>query len=377
MLATISKEDQRKLKKAVLREFSNSPKAAAVLEYLFDLAISLAGPVPYVSESQLIEECPNGPRTEGAVRSLMSRIRDDLAYFFEEEAEGRKQHWKITIQLGDYAPTFEPNQPSPKSNSKGALTSFWTYYLMSSSPIVIYYTEPQFFRDEFGTYFHNANISSPHAKDFISELHLPMRDTRPNTGFVPSGIVQALVQLFEYFHQSGAPVTACPLHPAMDLPESDHDIIVLATNGTGRSVLARLEASLPHNLLPDNSSPNDLLKGRRSRKTKPTNLQSESTINYAVLTRRPHRVKGRSITVLSAQNGRAVEALAWLVTKDIDLRDVSAKFGEYGVFPDYFQIRITVPLLNSEAEPYIDPILVEDAIRLDPMLRPIVNSDRI
>lgn len=367
MPTAIGREDQRKLKRVVVGYFSNSPRAVAVLSYLFDRSITATDSVPNVSESELITECHEGPRTEGAVRSLMSRVRDDLSHFFEEEAEGRKQRWKVVIPQRDYALAFDHNRPIPRSGSGGLLRAFWTPYVMSSKPIHVLYSEPQFFLDSLHTYLHNVNATTADELELVGQYKSVLIGIKPISGFVAAGVVQALIQIFEFFQSVGTPVTASPLRPNMEMPETDHDLIVLASAGTARSVIARLQYSLPKPLLPDTLAAEPSVNSQSSSRMGAQESPTDGVPNFAVLTRRPHRMLGRSITVISAQHARAVEAVAWLVTKERELQKLAERFPESGVFPDFFQATVAVPILRTEAEPYIEPVCVRDVILLPPL----------
>ena len=332
-------EEQRALCEMIVQYVATGPRERPVMEFVISRSIQENGTLKHISEQEIIDDCRGGPETEGAVRSLFTRLRKEVAEFFALHPIGRKQKYKVEFPRGTYAPRFEPNSPPPMPGD--LVKSFWSPYYASDKPVRVIYPEISF--------------------DAVAGQNAP-----PDG--VPSAIVRALISMFECFQRSPrVPVTASPIRPGMPFPDQDEDVIVLGAPAI-MPHLAALEASCP------------IRSGVGEVIVKPVDgnaeTYSDSVQNsdpsmgnirtvWAVLTRKPRRYQGRVMTVLAASDGIAIQAAASFLTRQQELDLLARKLNIEHAFPDRFQALFEVKAVPGQPEPTVDEILLRRVFNLD------------
>jgi hypothetical protein len=330
-------EEQRALCQIIVQFVATGPRERPAVEFVISRSIASNGTLKHISEQEILDDCRDGPETEGAVRSLFTRLRKDLAEFFAQHPVGRKQKHKLVFPRGTYAPRFEINDPPPMPGD--LVKSFWSPYYASDKPIRVIYPE--------------VSAAAEHG-------------TAANV--VPSGVVRALISLFDCFQRSPrVPVTAAPLGPGMPFPEQDEDIIVLGTPATMPHVSA-LEASCPIRtgadevvVKPVDGGPEAYSDCARKSDAGGDNVHAV----WTVLTRKPRRYQGRVMTLLAANNGTAIDAVASFLTRQRELDLLAQKLGMEHSFPDRFQALFEVVMVEGWPEPTVEQILPRRVFDLD------------
>ncbi len=326
MPASPTAEEKRALCEIVIQYVAKGPVERPVVQFLFKCSIEAGNNPKHISEGHVLEGCPEGPRTEGAIRSMVSRLRTDLANFFSQHPVGRQQRLKVEIPSGGYALQFDFNNPPPMAGD--LIKSFWAPYYASDRPIRIYYP------------------------DLVSA----------DSHYVPTGIVQAMVSLTECFQRSPrVPVTASPIKPTDSFPNQDEDIIVLG-NVTTMPHISHLEAGLP--MRSATGSINFPTHPKKTyADTKPSLQPGASLTNWALLTRTARLVQGRLATVISAHNGRAIEAVAAFLTRQRELETLAKLFSPEP-FSDKLQVLFEVSLLVTAGDVDVHHLVPAQALDL-------------
>jgi hypothetical protein len=364
MPVQLGAEEQRSLCQIIVDHVVSGPRERPVIEYLFQCSIDAKGKTRHISEVEVAEHVWGNVESHGAARTVITRLRRKLEEFFAHDPVGRRQGKKVLIPQRTYFLAFAENSPPPMPSD--LVKSFWSPYYSSDQPVRFFYPEPEFFVDSRSTHFHNPDANHADGSKYFSYLGLKQKPAA-HFGFVPSGIVQAMVFLFECFQRPPrAPATASPLRPSVPLPQEDEDIIVLGTPST-LPHLAELEASSP--LRTGKNEVTFKQPGQKSQTYCDGPLKKgdeDLLVAWAVLTRRAHRYQGRTITVLAASNGRAVEALASFLTRQPELETLAKAFATGSSFPDRFQVLFEVQMLRTSAEPRVDQVRPEKVLNLDP-----------
>lgn len=365
MPSPIGREEKLKLKRAVLKHFANSPKAVPVLGYLFNRAID--GPPGRVSYLDVIG-VKGAPESENAVKNLVSRLRDSLEFFFSQAPEGRSQRWKVVFPTRGYQISFVKNDPAPLQTASTAfLDGLWSPYALSKIPIHVLYSESQFcWGSQDKTPFDSDEDGS------IIEKRLSGRNAaggKSDYAFVATGVMQALLRLLEYFGQKIIPTGHGSLRSMREMPEPDQDVIILATSGAAPRTVARLEAALPLALFPQATAQSARMKGKKFEHDDSVCLEK------VVLTRRPHRINGRTLTILSAEHAGAIDALAMFLTREDQVKTIAEALQCGSTFPRYFQVVFSIPTLVNDSESFIGPLVLELAVSLEsPTQKRAANS---
>lgn len=331
------------------------------LEYLFKVASEDLGKKEprHIGEADLALHVWGSVAKADAARSLISRLRKDLVEFFSKHSVGRKQKIKVTIGSREYALRFDLNNPPEMAQDR--VREFWSPYFLSDHPTRLYYPEPLFFQDSHKTKFHNPEVSAADLKRFS---YLGIKETLShNFSFVSSGSVRAMFSLFDCFYGKNS-IIASALRPTVKaLPEADEDIIVIGTRSS-LPLITTLEASLPLK-----SDAETLLKecgggeegeATVSKKQSPSGAQ----MHWGLCTRRPHRFRGRSLTIFSGTHDHAVAATISYMTRQVDLKDLAYRFRPENFFPDYLQVLFRVNINDPDSEPSIDGIVLKRADKL-------------
>lgn len=290
------------------------------------------------------------PKIDPIVRVSMASIRDRLRAYFENE--GRSEPLRVSLPKGQYRLLFtRSEQPkSAPSVSKPALSWFWSPYLVPANPNILVYTELLFFRDPDGNFIRNIYINdlATGEAELRRKLNgLSATPLSPSFHFVSAGEMSCLLAIQRTFAALGAPLE---IRNSRFFSWSDArraNLVLLGSSRTNPFVRS-LHSGLPfvitdHTI--DNREPrsNELssYSGARS-----VEGRLERVVEYAVVTRRPGPAGGSTVTIFSANHGRAIEGAGVFLTDEAHLLGVLEAVGR----TPYFQILLRVELLDFDEE---------------------------
>lgn len=249
----------------------------------------------------------------------MRDLKNALNEFFENETLGMEQRYRVEfVGDGNYLPVLRDRRSEVRPDN--LVPRFWQPHKWNmhnedDRPTLILFFEPQFFIDAKGTYFRNPGVNTHEEAaqlGFGGEL-------KKSYSFVPSGIVQAMLHVMKALrpdpNHNVYPRTSIIKH-ATDTPPDHENLVVLATP-TSKKLVATLESGFSMRT----SARGVSLNGAEPLEdtAEPIGTDSAEMVKWGVLTRRPHRVKDRTVTLLSAKHGRTVEAMAQFLTNPADI----------------------------------------------------------
>jgi len=288
-----------------------------------------------------------------SMRQYIGRMRRDLISFFDS-TDGNQQPWRVEIEHESrgYFLDFSPNDNQPSSTD--FLARFWEPYRNAGPERVrLIYAEPQFFRDSKNTYFRHRDATDPHHKRALS--YLKLGKIKPTSSFVQAGVVRAMLDLFACLERLRIPYAASPTRWGQTMNDHAHpeNLIVLGT-GSSNPLISTLEEGLSYRTMTNGVA---FTGEHPPRMYKDKNQEDLSGEKFALLTRTPHHLKGRVITILTAEHGRTVHALTEFLTRDESLAQLAEKFGDRDdPFPEAFQALFRVEMVETNAEPHIKAI---------------------
>jgi hypothetical protein len=336
----LSREQQCELRDYLIANAARGPQRRVLLQHLFTLWLQPTPPM-HISVKDILKTCPTFT-DDRAVRSDMSRLKEDLRQFFKHR--GRLYPFRLSIDAG-YQPRYDHNDAALGS---GLIWKFWRPYIGRSVRIV--YPEPIFFRDARDTYIRMPDVSSADALEQLSYLNYA-RPLKENCSFVPSGIVEGMLFLLEAFQKIGVRFSSTVVSSEL-LPDGDEPMIVLGTPSTAR-IVTTLEASTDARTTNEGISVSSK-KGHRLRFADSTKREDLTGTKYALLTRR--KAGQHLVTILSAAHGRTVQALARFLTQDNDLSLLEQYFDKSDDFPTQLQAVFEVKMVETDRDPHIDSI---------------------
>ena len=296
------------------------------------------------------------PKTDPIVRVSVAAIRERLESWFR--SEGAQEPLRLTIPKGRYHAVFEAGNrgiPPARPGSPG-LRTFWGPYLAGARPILIVSSELLFFRDEKGNYLRNIFVNeTPQGAGWLSSL-LPaevVATFRPSYHFMSAGEVHCLLALLRFFWECGAAAEPRNARFAswQDLREAN--VILIGSSRVNRFVSAMQQEEcfrvedreiVNHCARPGEAS---AYAGIRSFEG-----QLERLTEYALITRRAGVVPGTSVTILSGNHGRVMEAAGGFLTMEDKVLAMLDFMGipETGPFPDHAQVLLRVEMVDFDEE---------------------------
>jgi hypothetical protein len=356
----ISSEEKMVMRDLLAEWVAHGPREGATLQYLFNRSIDevdLKLEPKHIGDAVLADEVWNDINQDGAVRSLITRLRQNLQEFFSLHPIGRKQKYKVEIPKKSYGLVFSRNEPPSMPGS--LVKDFWAPYFTSEKPVRLLYPEPLFLRDSRSTVFRNSQAAYDNAIPALSYLNIDEKDLSPHWGYVPSGLVLAMSSLFDCFQRNRTPLQCTPLAPGSKFSEIDEDLIVIGTM-----------ASMPYirNLLagfPVEITANSVVWKTDGGNETVFNVEDQSIAtrskpqkHWAVLTRRPSQFRGRLTTILSGTHDLAVKAATDFLTRQKELADLVKYVSDSGTFPENFQAVFECSIVDPDLEWHIQNVQI-------------------
>lgn len=296
------------------------------------------------------------PKTDPIVRVSIGAIRDRLDSWFRHE--GADEPLRLTIPKGRYEAVFVPAEPSRTAVAPPvrALAQFWAPYLDKYRPVVIITSELLFFRDSSGNYFRNIFVnnveSSPGALRSLLSAVDPS-ELRPSYHFMSAGEVHCILTLMRFFFESGIAAEPRNARFASWQDLRDSNVILIGSSRVNRFVDAmqqeecfRVESCEIVNHCAKAGEPARYTGARWFEG------QLERLTEYALVTRRPGIVPGTSITILSGNHGRVMEAASSFLTMEDKVHSLLEIAGIAGSdpFPQHVQFLLRVEMVDFDEE---------------------------
>lgn len=295
------------------------------------------------------------PKTDPIVRVSIAAIRDRLDSWFRHEGAG--EPLRLVIPKGRYQAVFAPadaaRAPAPPFQ---ALARFWAPYLDKSRPVLIVTSELLFFRDSRGNYVRNIFVNDVDSGSEALRSLLPAADPsefRPSFHFMSAGEVHCTLALLRFFFESGIAAEPRNARFASWQDLRDANVILIGSSRVNRFVGAMQQEECfrveSREIVNHCAQPGDAavytgvrwFEGHLERLTE-----------YALVTRRPGIVPGTSVTILSGNHGRVMEAAASFLTMEDKVRSLLEIAGVAASepFPDHAQFLLQVEMVDFDEE---------------------------
>jgi hypothetical protein len=351
-----SAKAQEDLRDAVVGSIRNDGERETLVhklfEELFSVSIEAAQRTPAaLAERMSLEELARRMRCKPE-RVSQTRVRANkrLEELYQSGA-CRDAEFRLTITKGTLALRFGPHEPKVDY-----VNDFWAPYL-DGERVVVYYPEPQFFKNEQDTYFRNHKINDAATKTASQFFIGKPTGLVPSQSFVPSGFVVALIQLFNAFGFASTRrlrLSAQRLRWAESMQEQQANVILMGTSSSVREIARTTDAFLMASHRDDEGHNAVNLPGVGSyvdHSYKPGDGLATILTKWVVVTRL--RKENRFVTVFSGHS-RAVEVAVKFFTGvklgNLELSDVAKAFGNEYRFDGEFQILLGTDMTWSEGE---------------------------
>lgn len=294
------------------------------------------------------------PKIDPIVRVSIASIRERLQTYFEQE--GSAEPIRLTLPKGQYRLLFELRAPGPHGHvveGAEARSRFWTPYLSPGNPNLMVFTEMLFYRDESGNFVRNIYVNDRATGEAEIKKALGLGEEReftPTYHFVSAGEMNCLLSVTRMFFQLGA---SLGLHNSRFFSWADlrrANLILIGSSRTNPFVRS-LQGSLPLVLTPHS------IEDREAPPEKPVSWSGqryrdgdlERLPEYAVVTRRSGPVAGTTLTMITANHGRAIERAGRFITEESHLLGLEEAFGG-AALPPHFQLLLRVEMLDYDEE---------------------------
>lgn len=344
------------------RHFAHAPTQTAVLRYLVERSANPAMDAPKEHDIAVaVMNRPDSfdPRYDPIVRVTVAATRTRLAMYFLNE--GKREQYHLVIPKGLYRPAVVPaalagdaNAPSPYPFS--ALELFWYPHLASDYRNMLVYSEPIFFRDNKGYYYHDPHINTYlSAERFLKKppAELKFRPIRISYGCLWTGEIQCLIAMDRMYRQLGSALDFRSARTC-SLADAKEASLVLLGNPTSNSLLKALHFEGTFNLSAAhiiNLKPQeDEQRFYRGAWCMDGNL--ERMTQYAIVSRTPGLTPSSAVTIIEANHCRGIEGAGYFLTREecvTTVRDRLLSRDGSAIYP-YFQLILRVDMVDATRE---------------------------
>lgn len=356
-------EAQRAVLKRVLagRPLANAPSLKRVLQYLCEHADERQGSMKEhdIAVSALGRPVGFDPKIDPIVRVSMGSLRERLQAYFEEEGKNEPLH--IAIPKGQYRVVFSEAPPArPQAGDwiarNPALAKFWAPYLNGPARNTLVFSEVLFFRDDAGNYLRNI---------YVNDLQTGARDLRkrfagmdlhgyaPSFHFVSAGEVLCMLSLLRLFASAGTQVeTKNSRFSSWNALRQDNLILLGGSriNSFVRSLQGDNNFVVGANVI-ENREP---LPGEEKcyRGTRRHDRKLEKLTEYALVTRQPGLSPASTVTIISANHGRAIEGAGDFLSAETCVQGLleTVHLEQTGPWPSHLQVLLRVEMIDFDEE---------------------------
>jgi hypothetical protein len=354
-MTQLKPEDLQDLESAILTHVvSRQGRKRCVIKYLFDAVRTRGSNKNPISTQELSEACPGDSSRAGAssaFRTMIKELKQDLTLFYGS-SEGQSLPYRMTWDgNGNYLPKFLPN------TIKDFVPLFWAPYLGLDKKPRLMYPEPFFVIDHTGTNLRNSAVNTIAEKHKFSYLtaNPPLDDGRTyadalETGYsyIPAGIVQGMFFVVNALarHAKNSSLEAEAVMPSLVRPLHSDELILLATPTSIGGIVDTLESGLRMRTTAKGIRIDD------DEQFEDKEDEGPHLIKWGLLTREQNR--NRTVTVISANHGRTVEAIAQALTNNKQLAELAKQLPKRYPFRSSFQTLFRVRMKKTREGPCID-----------------------
>jgi hypothetical protein len=322
---------------------------------------------PQEPERKLLLLLGNGPasaaqmatahgKDEGPIRVELGRLRKHLDKFFSEQAEGRRCVQRLVIvqeSSGDSGRTANPYVIRLERNTF-PVEQFWSSHAEGGTALV--WTEPLVFYDRkhraYVRYLDlNSDTSDPvEVAKLLGGRPHPARHMIPCFGYQSSGDIVSIYQLERSLTALGIATTRVLTRDSVERTVVGKNTVIVG-NARMNSYVAEFQKGLEMTVEPKS------VRVTTSGKKEPVEyFDYEPSIEqanrrqcaYGVLTRRPNFYHGKTVTMIAANHGRAIEKIAEYITSDADLEQLWVMLGpQRSSWPSRFQALFEVEVTRE------------------------------
>jgi hypothetical protein len=336
------------------RQFAHAESLRRILIYLFERGLESGGPPVREQEiaiHALGRPADFDPKIDPIVRVSVASIRARLQQYFENE--GRPEDLRLSMPKGQYRLQFEAAPPRENHTPAAARARFWSPYLIPNNPNLLVFTDLLFYRDGEGNYFRNIYLNDRSAGPREIRERLPLAaqtPLAPSFHFVSAGEMNCLLSLTRTFQELGASLEYRNSR-FFAWADARHANLILLGGMRTNPFVRSLQGSLPLVMTPTS------IEERGASADYPVRWQGcrhkdgelERLVEYALVTRRAGPVAGTTVTMISANHGRAIEGAGAYLTDESHLLGLEEALGR-NTLPEHFQLLLKVEMLDYDEE---------------------------
>lgn len=355
--SAIPLKQRKELVRALLahRLFAHAESLRRIVLYLFERSQE-DDPAPVKEQEIAVHALGRAagfdPKIDPIVRVSIASIRERLQRYYGRE--GASETARVLLPKGQYRLQFERvGQDSAGESSTAARARFWSPYLAPVNPNLLVFTDLLFFRDEEGNYFRNIYLNDRTAGMDEIQKRLPLpagKKLLPSFHFVSAGEMNCLLSLTGTFAELGAPLD-CRNSRFFAWTDARRANLILLGSMRTNPFVRSLQGGLPLVMTPTaieekGASPGS---GRSWMGARQRDGDLERLVEYALVTRRAGPAAGTTVTMISANHGRAIEGAGAFLCDEAHLRGLWEVF-DRETQPEQFQVLLRVEMLDYDEE---------------------------
>jgi len=280
-------------------------------------------------------------------------MRTELRKYFDDK--GRNEQWRVKIAKGTYQLLFEDNLP----DSHAAVSRLWEPYLSAGARPMATYSEALFFRaDSNYVYVRDTSCNDPSGRSRVTR-HFPdhkTKDLLASYHYHSAGEVMSMFNFIGLFDNFGRSLPVRVTQKRCYAEEFGDKDLILVGSARINECVGQLQEGYGFNIEDGhirNFTPKDgelvkyedepPAKGKRIRK-------------FALLTRRPNLDRGRTLTMIAANHGRAAQAVSKYLTKEAEVGELLSQISEDAQVPAAFQAVFEVRISRTPEESVFDKV---------------------
>jgi hypothetical protein len=356
--ATIPLQQRQELVRRLLssRQFAHAESLRRIVNLLFER--SQADETAAVREQQIAIEAlgrPSDfdPKVDPIVRVSIASIRERIRDYFERE--GRQEHVRLSLPKGQYRLQFAAHPEGERHSlmPETACSRFWSPYLSPANPNILVYTELLFFRDPDGNFIRNiyVNDRASGEAEIRGRLGLGSKPAlRPSFHFVSAGEMASLLAIDRVFSELGA---SLEYRNSRFFKWSDarRSNLILLGSARTNSFVRSLQGGLPFTITATEIQVSDPRPGESPvyAGQRYPDGELERLVEYALVTRGSGPVQGTTVTMISANHGRAIEGAGRFLSEESHLRGLEEAFAP-APLTGKFQLILRIEMLDFDEE---------------------------
>jgi hypothetical protein len=293
-------------------------------------------------------------KNEGLIRVELGRLRKHLDKFFAEQPEGRRCVQRLVIAQELVEGGRTPNPYALRlGRNRFPVEQFWSPHAVGETSLV--WTEPLVFYDRknraYVRYLDlNSDSSDPVevSKLFAGRPH-PAKSMIPCFGYQSSGDIVSVYQLERSLNMLGIATTRVLTRDSVERDVVGKNTVIV---GNARMNTYVAEFQKGSELMVGPKSVTLATPGKKEPAEyvdyEPAEQGGRRQCAYGVLTRRPNFNHGKTVTMIAANHGRAIEKIAEYITADGDLEQLWEMMGQQrSSWPSRFQALFEVEVTRE------------------------------